>query len=183
MPSGHLNLTDREVEHLLSKLEIKYFASRDEQEVAGYAEVMETAFQAFSDIPTTANHLKQLHRDLLRYSNKDEREKNALAVLPELAVKILDYVRDHGRIMTRDMIRETGASTNTLKATFGSLVKRGFWSATAAGTRYGTGSHNRMWRYHQKIQPYTLLLQTLSQFLIVCLTKREIKVGKSNIIL
>ena len=59
-------LTDREVEHLLARLEIKKFTSRDEQEVAGYAEVMETVFHAWSDIPVTENHVKQLHRDLLR---------------------------------------------------------------------------------------------------------------------
>ena len=273
-------LSDREVEQLLGKLEIKKFETRDEQEVAGYAEAMETIFQAWQDIPITENHIKQLHRDLLRYSEKDERhrggyktlrndvgafdadgkmigivfetatpfdtprrmtelvtwlrdarelkrihpllmiavfvvvfleihpfqdgngrlsrvlttllllqagyayvpysslesvienskegyylalrqtqgtirseapnwqpwlmffmralqqqkrrlatkverEKNALAVLPELAVKILDYVQGHGRVTTRDMVRETGASPNTLKATFGSLVEKG----------------------------------------------------------
>ena len=272
-------LTDREVEQLLSKLEIKKFDRRDEQEVAGYAEVMETVFHAFDDIPITENHLKQLHRDLLRYSIKDERhrgeyktlpnnvgafddegkmvgivfetaspfdtprrmtqlltwlkdtrelgrmhpllivavfivnfleihpfqdgngrlsrilttllllqagyvyvpysslesvienskdgyyhalrqtqstiheeapnwhpwlmffmralqqqkrhlaikverEKNALTTLSELAIKILDYVRDHGRVTTRDMVRETGASPNTLKATFSNLVEK-----------------------------------------------------------
>jgi Fic family protein len=272
-------LTDREVEQLLSKLEIKKFDSRDEQEVAGYAEVMETVFHAFTDIPITENHLKQLHRDLLRYSVKDERhrgeyktlpnnvgafdqegkmigvvfetatpfdtprrmaelltwlkdtrelrrmhplliaavfivnfleihpfqdgngrlsrilstllllqagyvyvpysslesvienskeayylalrqtqttlhnespnwqpwlmflmralqqqkrhlaikverERKALSELSELAVKILDYVRDHGRVTTRDMVRETGASPNTLKATFSNLVEK-----------------------------------------------------------
>jgi Fic family protein len=272
-------LTDREVERLLSNLEIKKFSSRDEQEVAGYAEVMETVFSAWADIPITENHIKQLHRDLLRYSEKDERhrgeyksvrndvgafdpdgnmigvvfetaspfdtprrmqeliawlkeanelkrlhsllmiavfvvtfleihpfqdgngrlsrvlttllllqagyayvpysslegvienskegyylglrqtqgtirseapnwqpwlqfflralqqqkrrlavkverEKNALAVLPELAVRILDYARDHGRVTSRDMVREAGASPNTLKATFTSLVER-----------------------------------------------------------
>ena len=37
-------LSDREVERLLSKLEIKSFATRDEQEVAGYAEVMDLVF-------------------------------------------------------------------------------------------------------------------------------------------
>ncbi len=273
-------LTDREVERLLSNLEIKRFSSRDEQEVAGYAEVMETIFSAWADIPLTENHIKQLHRDLLRYSDKDERhrgeyktvrndvgafdpdgnmigivfqtaspfdtprrmqelvawlkeaselkrlhplfmiavfvvtfleihpfqdgngrlsrvlttllllqagyayvpysslegvienskegyylalrqtqstflteapnwqpwllfflrslqqqkrrlavkvehEKSALAVLPELAVKILDYARDHGRVTSRDMVREAGASPNTLKATFTSLVEKG----------------------------------------------------------
>jgi Fic family protein len=68
-------LTDREVEHLLAKLEIKTFASRDEQEVAGYAEAMETIFYAWRDIPINENHIKQLHRDFLRYSEKDERHR------------------------------------------------------------------------------------------------------------
>jgi len=40
----------------------------------------------------------------------------------QLAVKILDYVRDQGRVTTRDMVRETDASSNTLKATFSALV-------------------------------------------------------------
>ncbi len=274
-------LTDREVEHLLGKLEIKNFESRDEQEVAGYADVMETIFSAWQDIPLTENHIKQLHRDLLRYSEKDtrhrgeyktirndvgafdangnmigvvfetatpfdtpkrmnellswyrdtleigrmhpllriaifivvfleihpfqdgngrlsrvlttllllqagyvyvpyaslesvienskegyylalrqtqstirtdapnwqswlmffmralqqqkrkltakvEREKNMLSVLSELAVSIIDYAKDHGRVTTRDMVRETGASANTLKTTFTSLVGKGY---------------------------------------------------------
>jgi Fic family protein len=68
-------LTDREVERLLSHLEIQPFSSRDEQEVAGYAAVMETVFQAWQDIPVTENHIKQLHRDLLFYSAKDERHR------------------------------------------------------------------------------------------------------------
>ncbi len=273
-------LTDREVERLLANLEIQRFSSRDEQEVAGYAEVMETIFHAWGEIPITENHIKQLHRDLLRHSDKDERhrgeyktlrndvgafdalgnmigivfetatpfdtprhmaelvkwlndarelkrihpllnvavfivtfleihpfqdgngrlsrvlttllllqagyayvpysslesvienskegyylalrqtqgtirteapnwqpwliffmramqqqkrrlavkverEKNALAVLPELGVKIIDYVRDHGRVTNRDMVREASASPNTLKATFKSLVEKG----------------------------------------------------------
>jgi len=272
-------LTDRAVEQLLSKMEKKKFDRRDEQEVAGYAEVMETVFHDFDNIPITKIHLKQLHRDLLRYSIKDERhrgeyktlpnnvgafddegkmvgivfetaspfdtprrmtqllkwlketrelgrmhpllivavfivnfleihpfqdgngrlsrilttllllqagyvyvpysslesvienskdgyylalrqtqttiheeapnwhpwlmffmralqqqkrhlaikverEKNALTTLSELAIKILDTARDHGRVTTRDMVRETGASPNTLKATFSNLVEK-----------------------------------------------------------
>ncbi|MDD1635077.1 MAG: hypothetical protein LUQ06_01940 [Methylococcaceae bacterium] len=39
-------LSDRDVERLLGNLEIKSFATRDEQEVAGYAEVMNTIFHA-----------------------------------------------------------------------------------------------------------------------------------------
>jgi len=64
-------LTDREVEVLLSNLEIKKFETRDEQEVGGYAEVMNTIFQHYRNIPLTENYIKQLHRDLLEYSEKD----------------------------------------------------------------------------------------------------------------
>jgi Fic family protein len=287
-------LTDREVERLLGSLEIRRFGTRDEQEVAGYANVMETVFRSWSDIPLTENHIKQLHRDLLQYSEKDERhrgnyktlrndvgafdatgkmigivfetatpfdtphrmaelvawldeereirhlhplltvavfivvfleihpfqdgngrlsrvlttllllqagysyvpysslesviehskeayylglrqtqstirtdtpnwqswllffmralqqqkrrlavkverEKTALATLPELAVRILDYARDQGRVTTRDMVREFGASPNTLKATFTSLVDKGLLLRHGGGrsTWYG----------------------------------------------
>ncbi len=68
-------LSDREVEALLRNLEIKQFDTRDAQEVAGYADVMETVFQSWSDIPISENHIKQLHRDLLVYSQKDERHR------------------------------------------------------------------------------------------------------------
>jgi Fic family protein len=64
-------LTDREVEQLLAKLEIKRFDTRDEQEVAGYAEVMDVMFGAWQDIPCTENHIKQLHQILLQHSDKD----------------------------------------------------------------------------------------------------------------
>ena len=36
---------------------------------------METVFASWADIPPTENHIKQLHRDLLRYSDKDERHR------------------------------------------------------------------------------------------------------------
>lgn len=281
-------LTDREVKRLLDQLEIKKFETRDEQEVAGYAEVMETVFHAWGDIPMTENYIKQLHRDLLRYSTKDERhrgeyktvrndvgafdqtgkmigvvfetatpfdtpqrmrsliewlntarelkrvhplfivavftvvfleihpfqdgngrlsrilttllllqagyayvpysslesvienskegyylalrqtqktirtdtpdwqpwlrfflrslqqqkrrladkverEERALADLPELAVQILDYARQHGRVTNRDMAREFNASPNTLKTTFSSLVNKGMLERHGGG--------------------------------------------------
>jgi Fic family protein len=68
-------LSDREVEGLLAKVEIKNFTTRDEQEVAGYAETMETVSQNYPYIPITENHIKQLHRDLLKYSDKDQRHR------------------------------------------------------------------------------------------------------------
>lgn len=64
-------LTDLQVQTLLNNLEIQQFSSRDEQEVAGYAAVMNTVFQHFAEIPLSENYIKQLHRDLLQYSEKD----------------------------------------------------------------------------------------------------------------
>ncbi|HEF4727782.1 Fic family protein [Burkholderia multivorans] len=68
-------LNDREVERLLSNLAIKQFDTRDEQEVAGYAELMDLMFRAWEDIPFNENHIKQLHQILLQYSQKDERHR------------------------------------------------------------------------------------------------------------
>ncbi|HRH92111.1 MAG TPA: hypothetical protein PLW01_09360 [Agitococcus sp.] len=58
-------LTDRQVEALLAKLEIKSFETRVEQEVAGYAEVMEVIFSSWEHIPISENYIKQLHGMLL----------------------------------------------------------------------------------------------------------------------
>ncbi|WP_243049093.1 Fic family protein [Dyella sp. RRB7] len=65
-------LTDREVERLLSNLAIQKFETRDEQEVAGYAELMDLVFRAWEDIPFNESHLKQFHQILLQHSQKDE---------------------------------------------------------------------------------------------------------------
>ena len=68
-------LGDREVEHLLANLEIRSFATRDQQEVVGYADAMQTVFAHWESIDLTENHIKQLHLELLRYSTKDERHR------------------------------------------------------------------------------------------------------------
>jgi hypothetical protein len=41
-------LSDREVEKLLSGVKAKSFASRDEQEVAGYADAMDMVFERWT---------------------------------------------------------------------------------------------------------------------------------------
>jgi Fic family protein len=91
-------LTDREVERLLANLEIRSLASRDEQEVAGYAEVMELVFRSWEEIPVTENHLKQLHRDLLAYSEKDARHRGGYKTLPNSVVAFDDAGRQVGII-------------------------------------------------------------------------------------
>ncbi len=75
-------LSDRDVELLLENLSIRTFATRDEQEVAGYAETIEQVFQSWEYITLTENHIRQLHRDLLRYSDRDERHRGEYKTLP-----------------------------------------------------------------------------------------------------
>jgi Fic family protein len=66
-----VKLSDREVEALLSNLKQYSFKSRDEEEVAGYAEAMDLVFDAWRELSLTENHLKQMHAVLLKFSGKD----------------------------------------------------------------------------------------------------------------
>lgn len=67
-----VKLTDRQIETLLTNLHRHTFKSRDEQEVAGYAEAMDLLFQSWEELTLTENHLKQLHSVMLSFSAKDE---------------------------------------------------------------------------------------------------------------
>lgn len=79
-------LTDIQVETLLSNLNSTSFLSRDEQEVAGYAETMDLVFQSYEDLQLTENHIRQLHQTLLRHSTKDERHRGDYKTLPNHVV-------------------------------------------------------------------------------------------------
>ena len=74
-------LSDREVEKLLANLNVQSFASRDEQEIVGYASVMETIFDNFNEIPLSVNYIKQLHGELLKHSKKDIRHRGEYKTL------------------------------------------------------------------------------------------------------
>jgi Fic family protein len=65
-------LSDEEVEALLLNIRIQKFETRDEQEVGGYAQVMQLLFENFNGIALTENYIKQLHSLLLQYSEKDQ---------------------------------------------------------------------------------------------------------------
>ena len=69
------NLSDREIEKLLSNVAIQKLENRDEQEVAGYAAVMDIIFQHYNEIPLSENYICQLHKELLKFSEKDERHR------------------------------------------------------------------------------------------------------------
>lgn len=77
-----VKLSDREIELLLSGLDKKSFGSRDEQEVAGYADVMNIIFASYNDISFTENYIRQLHKMLLEYSTKDIRHRGEYKKMP-----------------------------------------------------------------------------------------------------
>ena len=72
---------------LLSNLAIQSFETRDEQEVAGYAELMDLVFI-----------LRSLAEQVRRLEKKVEREKIVLAALPELSLQIVEFAREHGHL-------------------------------------------------------------------------------------
>ncbi|MCL2636307.1 MAG: Fic family protein, partial [Betaproteobacteria bacterium] len=90
-------LSDAEVEDLLSRaLSIHSLKTRDEQEVAGYAEVMDLVFEAWADLHLTENHIRQLHQTLLRHSDKDERHRGSYKTLPNNVVAFAADGREIG---------------------------------------------------------------------------------------
>jgi Fic family protein len=67
-------LTDKEIESLFSTgLNIKRLKTRDEQEVVGYKEFLENVFNSFESIKFNENTIKHFHRELLKYSEKDQK--------------------------------------------------------------------------------------------------------------
>ncbi len=85
-----------QVETLLSNLTAASFKSRDEQEVAGYAEAMDTVFQAYDDMTITENHIRQLHQTLLRHSSKDERHRGDYKKLNNHVVAMDEHGKEIG---------------------------------------------------------------------------------------
>lgn len=75
-------LTNAQVDELLGRLQQQTFGNRDEQEVAGYAEVMDAVFDSHDSITLSENYIKQLHAMLLRHSCKDERHRGEYKKLP-----------------------------------------------------------------------------------------------------
>jgi len=77
-----VKLSNQEVERLLANLSQTSFATRDEQEVAGYARVMERVFESWTDLALNENHLNQLHAELLQFSDKDTRHRGEYKTHP-----------------------------------------------------------------------------------------------------
>ena len=57
-------------------------------------------------LPEVRSAILELQRQMQRLREKIERERLLLAKLPELSVRILDHVRDHGRITIGDALKD-----------------------------------------------------------------------------
>ena len=100
-------LSDTEVEKLLSRINKKSFKSRDEEEIAGYAELMDTVFDNYPVIPLSENYIKQLHRILLKYTGKDARHRGEYKKFPN---SVAAYDADGKEI---GVVFETASPFNT----------------------------------------------------------------------
>ena len=79
-------LTNEEIGMLLKNMKITQLKTRDEQEVAGYFEVLTLILETFKEIPLSENYIGQLHGLLLRHSDKDQRHRGSYKALSNQVV-------------------------------------------------------------------------------------------------
>lgn len=79
-------LSDDEVEKLLKGLKTSKLKDRDSQEVAGYAEVLKTVFDSYKDITFSEGVILQFHDTLLKYSDKDQKQRGKYKSAPNKVV-------------------------------------------------------------------------------------------------
>lgn len=91
-------LTDEEVEKVLQGLAVSKFADRDSQEVQGYLETLQNVFDSYERLPLRESTITSLHKELLKYSNKDELQRGKYKQ-KENTVGVLDESGNVARIM------------------------------------------------------------------------------------
>ena len=79
-------LTNQEVETLLKNMKVTQLKTREQQEVAGYYEVLTLILDTFKNIPLSENYIAQLHGLLLKHSDKDQRHRGAYKTLSNQVV-------------------------------------------------------------------------------------------------
>ncbi len=68
-------LNDEDVAKVMRGLAISKFADRDSQEVQGYLETLQNVFDNFETLPIREGVITSLHKELLKYSTKDELQR------------------------------------------------------------------------------------------------------------
>lgn len=83
------HLSDGDVEKLIRGISIQKFADRDKQEVHGYFELLQNVFDAYEEIRFSESSIKHLHKELLKFVEKDKRHRGEYKKT-ENAVQMLD---------------------------------------------------------------------------------------------
>lgn len=91
-------LSDEDIEKMMKGLSIQKFSDRDKQEVQGYYELLNNVFDSFSSIPFSENTVKFFHKELLKYTDKDELHRGS-------------YKKKENKV---EMIDSAGQSVGTL---------------------------------------------------------------------
>ncbi len=79
-------MTDEEIARFLRGLKTKRPSNRDEQEVAGYADLIGRIFDNWKTIKLSENWILQFHDILLRYSDKDQTHRGKYKDSPNAVV-------------------------------------------------------------------------------------------------
>ncbi len=82
-------LSDEEVAHLLGNISMDRLVDRDHAEVKGYIEVLTLIFGNFDAMKFTENLIKGLHKELLKYVEKDQHHLGEYKTAPN-SVKAYD---------------------------------------------------------------------------------------------
>jgi Fic family protein len=80
------HMTDEEIARFLRGLKAKIPKNRDEQEVAGYADLLGRIFDNWRTIKLSENWILQFHSVLLHFSEKDQRHKGAYKSAPNTVI-------------------------------------------------------------------------------------------------
>jgi DNA polymerase/3'-5' exonuclease PolX len=77
-------LTDAEIATLIKNLKVSKLETRDEQEVIGYYDTLETIIDNFGNIDLSLINIHSLHNLLLKYSGKDHRHRGRFKELSNM---------------------------------------------------------------------------------------------------
>jgi Fic family protein len=91
-------LSDEDIEKMMRGLSMQKFADRDKQEVQGYYELLNNVFNSYEKIPFSESSIQHLHKELLKYVEKDKLHRG-------------EYKKTENRV---EMINEVGQSIGVL---------------------------------------------------------------------
>ena len=80
------SLSDAEIASLIKNMKVNKLQTRDEQEVAGYYDTLDTILSSYVHIDISISNIHSLHNLLLKYSGKDTRHRGQFKELTNQVV-------------------------------------------------------------------------------------------------